>query len=243
CKVIVANNGQEALDIYEENKPDIILMDIQMPVMDGITSMKELRSKHKDLPPVIAVSANALEGDAEKYIALGMNDYISKPIIGNTLQKKLKQWLKPSKINIQNTNSVTEKKKNPDEKKLNKKTAALNEDELTLIDSETINSIKIQAGNDESFLKMLFESFIEDSEILLEEINKGLTENDTPMIKNSVHSFKGLSGTIGAVELHKKSTLINNELKKNDHKIITSELEELKTLYYLTKKKIKKLYL
>ncbi len=244
CEVILANNGQEALDKFEENPPDIVLMDIQMPIMDGITAMQELRKKHTNLPPIIAVSANALEGDAKKYINSGMDDYISKPIIGNILEKKLIQWLDASKIIPQKSTTGASNKKAAslkNDKKENKTDLAYKN--LILIDASTINSIRLQAGDDPEFMDMLFKSFIEDSELLLADIEKGQSKNEITIIKNAVHSLKGLSGTIGAVDLYEKSSLVNNKIKNNDLNTLESELDEIKSIYYLTKKKINEIYL
>ncbi len=92
CKIEVANNGMEALKIFEENNCDLILMDIQMPIMDGVTAVKELNRRHSKLPPIIGLSANAMEGDAEKYIAEGMDDYLSKPVSAEQLYEKIIKW-------------------------------------------------------------------------------------------------------------------------------------------------------
>lgn len=92
CEVEMANDGRQALDVFEKGAFDVILMDIQMPVMDGISSMKELRKRHGKIPPVIGLSANAMEGDAEKYLQEGMDDYVSKPFKPEVLYDKLKKW-------------------------------------------------------------------------------------------------------------------------------------------------------
>ena len=94
CEVITANNGLEALNVFKENEFDVILMDIQMPIMDGITAVKELKTKYNNLPVIIGLSANAMEGDAEKYIEMGMDDYLSKPVTSNQLQSKIGKWIK-----------------------------------------------------------------------------------------------------------------------------------------------------
>jgi PAS domain S-box-containing protein len=79
-EVSLVSNGHQAVDAFSPGKYDLILMDIQMPVMDGITATQLLRSKHNILPPIVGVSANAFEGDKEKYMSLGMDDYITKPV-------------------------------------------------------------------------------------------------------------------------------------------------------------------
>jgi CheY-like chemotaxis protein/signal transduction histidine kinase len=96
----IANNGKEALDKFGNTKFDIILMDIQMPIMDGITATKKIReietSTHSHTP-IIAITANALSGDKEICLAAGMNEYISKPFQIETLVNKMKDLLKEGK--------------------------------------------------------------------------------------------------------------------------------------------------
>ena len=94
--VDVANNGKEALDKFGSVKYDIILMDIQMPIMNGIVTTKKIRSIEKSTnshTPIIAITANALLGDKEECIDAGMDDYISKPFQIETLINKMKQQL------------------------------------------------------------------------------------------------------------------------------------------------------
>jgi PAS domain S-box-containing protein len=81
--IIIAENGEQALKMYEPGKFDLILMDIQMHQMDGITATRILRQQHSDLPPIIGLSANAFEGDREKYMKLGFDEYLTKPMNRN----------------------------------------------------------------------------------------------------------------------------------------------------------------
>ncbi len=95
CQFDIADNGRIAVDKLSTTDYDIILMDIQMPEMDGIEATKHIRTT-MSLPtsqiPIIAMTANALVGEAEKYIAIGMNDYISKPFSQKVLYEKIIQW-------------------------------------------------------------------------------------------------------------------------------------------------------
>jgi len=79
-QVQIASNGQEALDLFKPGVFNLILMDIQMPVMDGITCTQNLKSNYEILPPIVGLSANAFEGDREKYMAMGLDEYLTKPI-------------------------------------------------------------------------------------------------------------------------------------------------------------------
>ncbi len=94
--VEVANNGKEALDKFGSAKFDVILMDIQMPIMNGIVTTKKIRSIEKSTnthTPIIAITANALLGDKEECLAAGMDDYISKPFQIETLINKMQKQL------------------------------------------------------------------------------------------------------------------------------------------------------
>jgi len=96
--VTVANDGLEAYEAVQKNNYQLILMDCQMPVMDGFESTKKIRafqSKEKlDPVPILALTANAMEGDRETCLAAGMNDFLTKPIHKETLHEAIKQWLK-----------------------------------------------------------------------------------------------------------------------------------------------------
>ncbi len=77
--IVIASNGQEALAKFTPGSFDLILMDIQMPLMDGITATKKLRETQTQLPPIVGLSANAFEGDRQKYMSQGLDEYITKP--------------------------------------------------------------------------------------------------------------------------------------------------------------------
>ncbi len=100
--VDTANNGQEAIDMLQSKNYDLVLMDIQMPVLDGLSASKKIREidAFKDLP-IVAMSAHAMTGDKEISLAHGMNDHITKPIVPETLYAALKYWLGISRKNKQ----------------------------------------------------------------------------------------------------------------------------------------------
>ncbi|NOQ80323.1 MAG: PAS domain S-box protein, partial [Gammaproteobacteria bacterium] len=103
-KVTLANNGQEALELLESNDFDGVLMDIQMPVMDGYEASRKIRmdDRFSDLP-IIAMTANSMVGDAEKAVKAGMNDYISKPINVNKMFATMARWIKIDKLSDNDT--------------------------------------------------------------------------------------------------------------------------------------------
>ncbi|MEI7724883.1 MAG: response regulator [Bacteroidota bacterium] len=92
--VDVVNDGEEAIEALRNRKYGLVLMDVQMPKMDGLTATRHIREKLKlDLIPIIAMTANAMKGDREECIVAGMNDYLSKPIQPDELFAKLEYWL------------------------------------------------------------------------------------------------------------------------------------------------------
>ncbi len=100
CRVQTASNGLEAIEQYQNHEPDLILMDIQMPKMDGYESAGEIRKIDKSNnkhTPIIALTANAMKGDSEKCKAAGMDDYLSKPVRKDDLKNMLCIWLSDEK--------------------------------------------------------------------------------------------------------------------------------------------------
>lgn len=97
CNVDIAEDGAQTIDKYNSNDYDVIMMDVQMPEMDGYQVTKAIRkieeSKEKRYTPIIAMTANALPGDDKKCLDAGMDDYISKPVKGEYLQKILTKYL------------------------------------------------------------------------------------------------------------------------------------------------------
>jgi len=96
CHVDVASNGREAIEAIENNDYGLVLMDIQMPEMDGMTATRRIRdmtAPGKASVPIIALTANAMKGDEEQYLAAGMNDYLTKPVDSTAVSQVLERWL------------------------------------------------------------------------------------------------------------------------------------------------------
>ncbi|MEW9797383.1 response regulator [Alteromonas sp. CYL-A6] len=93
CQVSLAENGQQALDFFADGDADLVLMDVQMPVMDGITATRTLRQTYGLSVPVIAVTANAFKEDEANCRAAGMNDFLAKPVVRQELKALLRRYL------------------------------------------------------------------------------------------------------------------------------------------------------
>ena len=95
-RVAVACNGREAVEAVEGNDFGLVLMDIQMPEMDGMTATRLIRgmsASGKANVPIIALTANVMKGDEQEYLAAGMNDFLTKPIDSASLTTVLQRWL------------------------------------------------------------------------------------------------------------------------------------------------------
>jgi len=90
--LLIAKDGQQGVASVEQNDPDLVLMDISLPVMDGYEATRVIRKKNRDLP-IIGLSAHAMPGDAEKARSAGCTDYLTKPVDEDLLLKMLKQYL------------------------------------------------------------------------------------------------------------------------------------------------------
>ena len=98
CRVLVAGDGAKAIKLLQTALVDLVLMDIQMPVMDGLTATQRIRSSTEDYAqvPIIAVTANAIHGDRERFLQAGMNDYLTKPLARRALYRLLDEYLEPT---------------------------------------------------------------------------------------------------------------------------------------------------
>ena len=91
--LIASHNGEEVIEKFIETKPDLILMDVQMPLLNGIEATKKIRSLEKDTPvPIIALTAGTLKEERDLCLASGMNDFVSKPIVKDTLREVILKW-------------------------------------------------------------------------------------------------------------------------------------------------------
>lgn len=129
-KVDTAENGQVAVDKYKANKYDLIFMDIYMPIKDGLTATKEIAAYEKEMGlhhvPIVALTANVVEDDIEEYIAVGMDDFVAKPIVKNKLEAVLNRYLNKehTSLNEDVSKGVSEYIKSDDNELI---TAAVNE--------------------------------------------------------------------------------------------------------------------
>jgi len=188
--VDVANNGQEAVDILKTKEFDAVLMDIQMPVMDGYTASKAIRGELELTElPIIAMTANAMAGDREKCLDAGMNDHVAKPIDPKEMFSSLARWIRYEQREIPQEllERLDSKEKSPQEIP-----------DMPGFDAEM--AVKRVGGNVKSYLNTL--SKVLDSEADFEaRMSMHLSNEDYEAAERDAHTLKGVSGNIGAPDL------------------------------------------
>ncbi len=213
-EVSLGGNGLQAIEMIEKNSYDLVLMDLQMPVLDGYEATKKLRSdnRFKDLP-IIAMTAHAMTGDREKCLKAGMNDHIGKPIDPDKLFAVIKKWLPERKKYTDNTKSNPEYCEN----------AQIKTDHEDLPDSIEWFDIKgglaRLKGNAKLYKKLLLD-FSDDYENLSEEIKAAMDKGHWDEVYEKIHGLKGVSGNLSAIALYPASLdfekLVGKKMKNED---------------------------
>ncbi len=215
-KTDLASSGELAIEKVKLNNYDLILMDIQMPNMDGITATRKIRQIGKEVPAIIAMTAYSMKEDEEKFLSLGMDDYIAKPIISDLLLEKISGHLPHFALS----------KNNKTEAKLHQNN---NSSETELINKNVINQLRKYADNET--IKSFFEEFeIEAKTLITESINATKT-SDIPKILSNLHTLKGNAGTLGVNSLEKIAKSIENDLRNENQEDLTANLNYLLKIF------------
>lgn len=198
--VEIADNGQEALNILDNQSFDVILMDIQMPVMGGLEATKHIRNNRGDTKtPIFALSAGVTMSEREKCFACGMNDFLPKPFNPEDLINALKKWVE--KDTVQAAPVIIK--------------ADETETEVSVPEFDLDTLMDKLAGNHEMVIKMLL-SFKQDNPKITEEIISSLARNEIDFAENLLHTMKGVAGFLCASELFEVSERFDTALKQKD---------------------------
>ncbi|MBZ0199822.1 MAG: response regulator, partial [Ignavibacteriaceae bacterium] len=221
-RVDTAGNGKEAVESARTIHYDIILMDILMPEVDGYEATKIITEEFSadTRPRIIAMTANAMQGDREKCLEAGMDDYVSKPIRVDELQKKLEQW----------GSIIYEEKEAVYSAIIDKKLAP------RLIDEKKISFLTdLQTEDDMVFFSELLDIYIDDLPKSLSNIKDAIEKNDPKKLQFYAHRLKGSSVTLGiekvsdlchTIETAARAEVIDDAVKKDTEELL-SEFEEL----------------
>ncbi|MCL2185981.1 MAG: ATP-binding protein [Treponema sp.] len=204
-----ALSGKEAINLVKENDFDIVFMDHMMPDMDGIEAAAEIRKlgdKQKTLP-VIALTANAVQGAKEMFLLNGFNDFISKPIDMDKLTSLLLEWLPGEKI-LQITNM---------ENSADHEKSGLQEIFLSIDGLNVSAGLSHTGGNQENYLNIL-RYFSENCKTYIGELNTALKEENWENYSIKAHALKGVLANLGAKNLSLIAAKLEKASKENkDH--------------------------
>ena len=188
CYYDEAENGVIALEKLRKKDYDIILMDVQMPVLDGLEASKSIRASFpepKNKTPIVAFTANAIKGDRDKCLAAGMDEYISKPFLPEDLYEILTKFQRSG--------------------------TSFDKNQVKLTDLTYLRSL---SDNDEQFVQDMVTSFVEKTPILINQLISASESQDWPMVGSLAHKLKPNLAFMGIEEL--KSLVLDVELSGKD---------------------------
>ena len=171
---MIVGNGRKAVTAVAEDRYDLILMDVQMPEMDGFEAtakIRELEEKKGDHTPIIAMTAHAMKGDRERCLEAGMDDYVPKPISSEALLNAIRMLVPESATH--------------------KEESAVIENAQPVFDKDAL----LKAfDNDWDFLKEVLDMFIADYPQMLKNIHDAIQTKDAPALQRTAHALKGMLG-------------------------------------------------
>ncbi len=187
--VDVVANGREALEALTRVPYPIVLMDCQMPEVDGCEATAEIRRREEGLSSrtvIIAMTAHALEGEREKCLKAGMDDYLSKPVKSDVLRLKLEQWIKPT-----GEPSVCERS--------NEANVVVDKDKPSALDLSVLAGLReIQQPGKPDLVTELIDLFLEDTAVQLKMLRTAVSNNNAKEVRRVAHLLKGSSANMGA---------------------------------------------
>jgi CheY-like chemotaxis protein/HPt (histidine-containing phosphotransfer) domain-containing protein len=199
CQVEVTTNGREAVAALAHCSYDLVLMDCQMPEMDGFAATRMIRQRQAQAAqvrmPIIAITAHAMKGDREQCLAAGMDDYLSKPFTLEQLQAVLQRWLAPEAV-LQPTPEPSVSPGAPgDEVGVGQAPP-----QTTTMDCQTLEDLRRLTEAPEVF-RAVVHTYLQETPELLAALQTAVTRDDAAAVRLTAHSLKSSSATLGALAL------------------------------------------
>ena len=202
--VEVAENGKAGLEMVRNGHFDLVLMDMQMPVMDGLTASREIRSlEGYEQLPILAMTAYAMQSDKERCLEAGMNDYLAKPIDLKELWKLLRKWIVPKNSRV--NPAVRQGDAGSEEEKVLR---------LRQLDSLDVDAALLRLLGKKSLYLTMVGKFMEGQKGGAAELAAVLNKGDREGAERLAHTLKGLLGNIGAAGLQKQARGIEQSIRE-----------------------------
>lgn len=223
-----AQNGKVGVSMAQQKNYDLILMDVQMPVMDGYTATKKLRSEPetKDIP-IIAMTAHTMNEHRQAVLDSGMNDFISKPIEPDQMYATINKWLSSEKkISPQDHLPNLEDNKKPEKSETKRsETANLHFD---------LNGALKRTGGVHELIFSLLDHYVENAPTYIAEIKETVKTDNKDLLKMQAHTIRGMAGSIGAVSVMKASALIEDSVGTASTEELVLMVEKLAGVYKIS---------
>jgi CheY-like chemotaxis protein len=205
-RVTVANNGREALDAYAQGAFDLILMDCQMPEMDGFEATVQIRRREQSSGgrrvPIVALTANAMAQDREECLNAGMDDHLAKPFSMQTMQEMLDRWMpqttpKPLPVAVP--------------------AAPEPADAAEVLDRRVLDQLgALRMNGKPDLLARTIKLYLVESPKLMQKLKQAALANDAPQIVRSAHSLKSSSANVGATLLSRYCADLETSARRAD---------------------------
>jgi CheY-like chemotaxis protein len=213
-EVEIAGNGEEALALVDAQHFDLVLMDCQMPLMDGYQATAAIRQRQAGNPhhlPIIALTANAMEEDRNKCLAAGMDDYLSKPYAFTDLERMMTHWLRPATRDPVATTSAFP--------------ASEHENALNMQFLKQFQELDPSGG----LIRNIMQAFLDNAEDTILQIEQAVAAEDAEGLRRSAHTLKSSSANVGAEKLSalfRQLEALGREGKLGEAKSLLGEMQQ-----------------
>jgi CheY-like chemotaxis protein len=214
----VVDNGLAVLEALQMNHYDLLLLDVQMPEMDGLETADYLVHHWEDLqtgyerPTIIAMTASAMQGDREMCLRAGMDDYISKPIMMESLQRTIEKWAIGGQNDLV---SSSETKSTPQQS--------------SVIDLAAIKNL--EQINPKLIGRMIHLFTVEEAPTLLQNLKEAIANNDSANVSYNAHTLKGSSNILGAKDLGQLCLEVELKGKRGDNTGLSDLFSQIEEQY------------
>jgi CheY-like chemotaxis protein/HPt (histidine-containing phosphotransfer) domain-containing protein len=218
-------NGREVLEALRSIPYDLVLMDVQMPEMDGLEAARRLRLATDEVLnrsiPIIAMTARAMQGDREKCLAAGMNDYISKPVTPATLSRVLERWQAHVCVSDKTDTEATQQTCPENEPVFNEA------------------SLRERLMGDRSLVRVIIRGFLDDVPLQMAMLEAFLEKGNAMAVERQAHSIRGAAAVVGGDSLAQMATEIEQAGHRGDLEGVGDVVSELHNRFEQLEKAIK----